>query len=437
VPYAAQLVAPPAATSARIVLQLLPVTTGVPANDAEVWYDAVSFGLVEPGSGPPASTTTTTRPSTTTTTGAPPSPTGETIIELQPIPASARTGEKPQSKLWQHDGSWWAVMPSVAVNPAGTWIWRLGPDHMWTSVLRISGSTAAKADVEVVGEVAHILLHDSTPMLVSIEYLPDQHAYAPWSARPAATPVALSGSETATIAVDSTGRLWLAADASSAVMVHYSDPPYAAFAGPIVLHDGIAPDDIALITALPDATVGVLWSNQRKERFGFRWHRDGADPREPAWSADEIPAAQSALSAGAGMADDHLNVAVATDGTLYAAVKTNYDTAGLPRLGLLIRHPDGTWDDLRMIAEDGTRPNLLLNEVAGTLTVVYTSANAGGDIVMRKSPVTPIHFGARQMLLRGFLDDATSARHTWTDDVPILASDGVAARGVLIIRNRP
>ena len=35
---------------------------------------------------------------------------------------------------------------------------------------------------------------------------------------------------------------------------------------------------------------------------------------------------------GAGMADDHMNVAVASDGTLYAAVKTSYDTAGYPKM---------------------------------------------------------------------------------------------------------
>ena len=37
------------------------------------------------------------------------------------------------------------------------------------------------------------------------------------------------------------------------------------------------------------------------------------------------------------MADDHLNVAVASDGTLYAAVKTSYDTAGYPKIAMLVR----------------------------------------------------------------------------------------------------
>ena len=44
---------------------------------------------------------------------------------------------------------------------------------------------------------------------------------------------------------------------------------------------------------------------------------------------------------GTGMADDHMNVAVASDGTLYAAVKARYDTGGYPRMALLVRRPVG------------------------------------------------------------------------------------------------
>ena len=60
------------------------------------------------------------------------------------------------------------------------------------------------------------------------------------------------------------------------------------------------------------------------------------------------------------MADDHLNFAVASDTTLYAAVKTSYDTAGFPKIALLIRRPTGggpggTWDDLYEVDQSGTQ----------------------------------------------------------------------------------
>jgi hypothetical protein len=70
-PYGETYVAPEAATTARILLVLGPVTDGVPGNDAEVWYDGVGFDPVAVGTTtttlPPATTTTTVLPTTSTT----------------------------------------------------------------------------------------------------------------------------------------------------------------------------------------------------------------------------------------------------------------------------------------------------------------------------------------------------------------------------------
>ena len=114
------------------------------------------------------------------------------------------------------------------------------------------------------------------------------------------------------------------------------------------------------IAALPSSAIGILWSNQNSERFGFRVHFDSDSPST--WQPDEIPASQSALNVRGGMADDHLNLAVGVDGTLYAAVKTSYDTVGYPKIALLIRRPNGIWDDLYEVDEIGTRPFIVLNE---------------------------------------------------------------------------
>ena len=271
------------------------------------------------------------------------------MVPLAPVAVSADTGEKPQSKVWLHAGTWWAVLPSTSLSPAGTWLWRLEGNDTWTNVLHLSNSTSARADTKAVGNVTHILLHGSSPELVSVEHVPAGNTYQLWPARVTSTPISLPDSETATIDIDSTGRMWLATESGSNVNVYYSDSPYSSFTGPITLANNINADDISVVTALPNDTVGVLWSNQTTQRFGFRAHVDGTDPNT--WLADEVPASQSALNVGLGMADDHLNVAVAADATLYAAVKTSYDTAGFPRIALLIRRPTGggpggTWDDL-------------------------------------------------------------------------------------------
>ena len=41
--------------------------------------------------------------------------------------------------------------------------------------------------------------------------------------------------------------------------------------------------------------------------------------------------------------------AVAADGTLYAAVKTSYDSSGYPKIALLVRRPNGVWDIFKLL----------------------------------------------------------------------------------------
>ena len=103
--------------------------------------------------------------------------------------------------------------------------------------------------------------------------------------------------------------------------MRYSDGPYSTWSDSIAVASNITSDDIAVISALPNGAMAVMWSNQNNERFGFCYHLDEADPAS--WSATEKAGSQSALERGGGMADDHLNVAVSSDGTLYAAVKTS------------------------------------------------------------------------------------------------------------------
>ena len=119
------------------------------------------------------------------------------------------------------------------------------------------------------------------------------------------------------------------------------------------------------------------------------------------------------------MADDHLNMKVAADGTLYAAVKTSYDTGGYPLMALLVRRPGGTWDNLYAVdTSGGTRPIVALNEAAGTVRVIYT----GSGIVYKESPVSSISFGSAQTLISGSVNNATSTKQNWTNSLVVLAA---------------
>jgi hypothetical protein len=349
------------------------------------------------------------------------------VTSLHPIQARvhATKGEQ-QAKIFTHAGKHWAVIPSTG----GTYLWRLDGTS-WVNVSRISDKNA-RADCIVDGNVTHILLFMGiSSELVSLEYDPATVSYKPWSERNAKVDLTLEvGVESAAIAQDGTGRMWLASDAETDILVRYSDAPYTSWSGPITIAAGVSQDDVCALVAMPHTKqIGVFWSNQQTARFGFRIHQDGQAPA--AWSADEVPAAQSALPAGRGMADDHINLKVARDGTLYCAVKTSYNLVGHPRLALLIRRPGGAWDDLYGISEGGTAPMVLLNEAVGKVRLIYASQTYGGDILYRESSTSQISFGRELTLISGINDYATSAHQHSNADVVILASNEEETVGVL------
>ncbi|MCK6621899.1 MAG: T9SS type A sorting domain-containing protein [Calditrichia bacterium] len=334
------------------------------------------------------------------------------------------TGEKPQSKVWFYDNKWWAVLP----NSSGTHVWRLD-GATWSSILQIAGSNNYRADCKVAGNVVHILLvrsGNSTAQLVSVEYVPASQTYQLWSLRPATVDISVSSSiETATIDIDSQGRMWLGSDASTTIEVRYSDPPYSDWFGPLTLATNLSNrvdrDDICVITAF-DNKIGILWSDQDAEEFGFRYHVDGAAPAT--WSAEENPPNPFG-NAGNGFADDHLNLATASDGSIYAAVKTSFSTSGFPVIALLVRQPSGTWSSHAVDYGDATRPIVVLNEADDMITVAYSKDIAGDHyrIVCKQSPASGIAFGCQMDLLSGDFNDVTSAKQSFTGQIVFLASD--------------
>ena len=355
----------------------------------------------------------------------------ETWTTLPTIPTSDTTGEKPQSKVWFHGHTWWAVLPSNSFSPpSGTWLFKLENNNTWTAKFQIT-SLKGKADTKAIGNVTHVLVAGtSSSQLVSLEYVPATGEYQLWSQRP--TPTSVYVGETGTIDVDSTGRMWLATDSSSTVEVYYSDFPYSTFAGPVYLATDTGSGQINAVTALPNNTIGVFWSN-----FVGRAIRIQSPRRryrsEHVWLADEQPA--FSLHPNQDMGDDHINLAVAADGTLYAAVKAGHASSSVPLIFLLVRHPQsgggGTWDDLYHVSDSGTRPIVVLNEDKQTLQVFISGS---GGIYFHESPAWPINFSSGLLAMSGSLNDPTSTRDRWSGRLVVLAANGGTA-GLLITSN--
>jgi hypothetical protein len=270
---------------------------------------------------------------------------------LSSIAIANNTREKPQSKVWQYDGKHWCLLS----NSSGAYVWRLDGTS-WTHVLKLSSNTNYRADCKVVGNLVHILLFGgNSSELASIEYDPSSSTYKRWTSRTSNSNVSTDAdAETATIDIDSNGRMWVAYDTDNDIKVRWSDPPYSNWSSSITVASNINADDIGAVVAFPMFNkIGVFWSNQNTQRFGFKLHTDGASPST--WSSDENPASQSAQNIGGGFADDHMNLKVGSDGTLYCGVKTSYDTPGYTKIALLVRRPNGSWDNAYKISEIGTR----------------------------------------------------------------------------------
>ena len=228
-------------------------------------------------------------------------------------------------------------------NTSGTWLWRLN-GFTWTNVLQLSTITGVRADTKLADDgIVHILLFNgSTTRFASLEYVPGSAMYKFWSVRPSVINLNLSGAESVTLDIDSTGVMWVEYDSASTIQVIYSQYPYSNWTNPaILLANNIeGADDIGAVTSLKNGRVGVMWSNQATRRFEFKYHVDGESPSS--WSDMEI-ALDDSPNIDLGPADDHINFATASDGTLYAAVKTGYNRSGYPVIGLLVRKPSGVW----------------------------------------------------------------------------------------------
>ena len=195
---------------------------------------------------------------------------------------TSTAGEKPQSKVWKYNGEWYAVIPVQADNgdAAGSWLWRLN-GSTWEKRLRLSSSTTAQADALVDGDYVFILLYDGTS---DSKFLRLHYDSGDYSIVGSLVSVPLGGGvETATIALDSDNRLWVAYESDNDINVRYSDPSYSGWSSEIVLETNVYYDDICAVTAFGGDKIGVLWSNQVAEEFGFAYHNDGDGSSSGNW----------------------------------------------------------------------------------------------------------------------------------------------------------
>jgi hypothetical protein len=314
------------------------------------------------------------------------------------------TSDKPQSKLWFNDGSWWANMfDSVSK----TWhIFRLDrqsqtwvdtgtqvdnrpetlSDALWDGQKLYIGSQWVTISTT---EAPKASLSNKPARLYRYSYLAATKTYV----LDAGFPVAINNnsSESLTIDKDSTGRIWATwtqvsgsstAGFTSAVYVN-SSPTGDVWGTPMVLPVSGAnpgPDDISGVVAYGGNKIGVLWSNHLDDTMYWAWRTDGQPLTN--WTG-------SVAVHGPKQADDHLNLkTIQADqaGRVFAAVKTSLDElagspSSSPQINLLVFKPaTGSWSSTTFgtLADCHTRPIVMLDEENAEVHVFATAPSTSG-----------------------------------------------------------
>lgn len=371
---------------------------------------------------------------------------------------AAATGEKPESKLWWNDGSWWASMFDTGSQThhifrldRSTQSWldtgtlldnrpRTRADTLWDGThLYVSSHVTASSSANAAS--------GNPARLYRLSYRAATRTYSLDAGFPAQ--INNYSSETLTIDKDSTGVLWATWAQGSKIFVNSTTGNDAVWGTPFVLPasgaTGLDADDISAVAAFGGNKIGVMWSNQVASAMYFATHADGAAPA--AWSATRTAVP------GPNTADDHINLKQLQgdpSGRIFAAVKTSLDDVGAsssaPQILVLARDPaTGDWSSTPFgrISDCHTRPILMLDSEHQVLHVFATAPDSGcpysgsaGTIFEKTSPMANISFplGRGTPVIRDAaspnLNNVTSSKQSVTSatGLVVLASNDVTQR---------
>ncbi|MCF6736924.1 hypothetical protein E9565_17495, partial [Blastococcus sp. KM273129] len=365
----------------------------------------------------------------------------------RPGPAFATAGpspteDKPQSKLWFHDGSWWALMRTnvngADGNPDVT-VHRLQPDHTWLDTRTVVDKRAASTgDALWEGGKLYVASRVTNGALQAarLSYNPASRTYSMDSGFPKSV---TSGSiESTTIARDSRGRLWVtftkpnpSNTGQDQVWVAHSTTSDTTWTAPFLVpvpDNVIGADDLSAIVAF-GGKIGVMWSDQQSSAIRFAVHPDTA-ASNAGWTM-ETP------FSGTRSADDHVNLKslMEDDGRIYAAIKTSRgdastDSRSDPSVVVLSRSSTGSWTPTTVatVSEKLTRPQLALDATNRQVYVIMSTESGGSIYYRRASMGANLSFSPRATLLSwsgALINNATTAKApiTAATGLVVLASD--------------
>lgn len=308
------------------------------------------------------------------------------------------SGSKPQSKVWSHDGLWWATLfDSVS---GDFHIWRLDiPSRTWidTGTL-VDTRPNSRSDALWTGQHLYVANHvfsesgNQTGAPAQLRRYSYDATDKRYTADPG-FPVAINDVRSETLVIDRepTGRLWATWTQGGQVMVAHSTTSDQVWAAPFALpvaESDVGSDDISAVIAYRSDRIGVMWSDQGREVMSFATHLNASPPGT--WSVRET------AYSGNNAADDHIDLASVQDvgGRVLAAVKTSRSGSEV-LTHLLDRNPaTGTWSShtYGLGTDNHTRPVAVVDTEHQQVHMFATSGQSGGSIYEKTAPLSAISF---------------------------------------------
>ncbi|GAA1264483.1 hypothetical protein GCM10009589_16480 [Arthrobacter pascens] len=299
------------------------------------------------------------------------------------------TADKPQSKLWWNDGSWWANMWTTG---SGWSIYRLDRGAATWVDTGVRSDTRGTTSSDTLWDGTHLYIASNVVTLGNsaagqparlYRYSYSDGTYTLDSGFPET--ISNNSSESLTIAQDSTGALWATwtqvAGATSTVFVNSSVPGGSDWGAPFVVPGAAdpnpTPDDLSAIVAFKGDEIGIMWTDQATGTAYWATHEDGESPQSASsWQIREA-------IKGNKLVDDHLNIKTLQadpTGRVYAAVKTSFNDGSsdpnLAQLVLVVFKPATGSFEQTTIARTGdcvSRPQIMLDTQNNLVRAFHTA----------------------------------------------------------------
>lgn len=319
------------------------------------------------------------------------------------------TGEKPESKLWFADGSWWGSLYNNSAQAYHIYKFNASTQAWKDTGTQLDDRNSTKSDClwDAANNRLYVASHvfttkaaattssSSWGRLYRYTYSPSSQTYTLDSGFP--VNINKAKSEALVIAKDSTGQLWATWVQSGKVMVNRTNGGDATWGTPFILPVSsttisVTSDDISSVSTFGVGQVGIMWSNQNTHKTYFSVHDDAAG--DTTWKTPEV-----ALPGASGTetSDDHINIKTVQGGAsgyVYAAVKTSLTGSNDPLIMLLVRDPTGVWSKYTFgrKKDHHTRPIVLIDEEHGVIHMFATSPEDSGVIYRKTTSISNIAF---------------------------------------------